>query len=99
MQQAAAYLQLSVEEFKEQFLEFDELHDRYETKHMPCDFLQKDGVCRLGGCRPESCKQFPYTDQPERLWSLYSVLEAVSVCPAAFEIWERLKVLYGFRFR
>ncbi len=47
-------------------------------------------------CRPENCKKFPYTDQPESLQSLYSVLDAIEVCPAAFEIWERLKEIYGF---
>ena len=69
----------------------------YDTKHMPCDCLQENGNCKLGECRPESCRDYPFTNQPERLWSLYSVLEAVSVCPVAFEIYERLKEEYGFR--
>ncbi len=51
----------------------------------------------LGSCKPEDCKNYPYTNQPERLWSLYSVLDAVAVCPIAFEIYERLKGEYGFR--
>lgn len=50
-------------------------------------------------CRPENCKKYPYTNQPERLWSLYSVLEAVEVCPVAFEIYERLKCEYRFKAR
>ena len=36
------------------------------------------------------------TNQPERLHSLYSMLEAVQVCLVAFEIFERLKTEYGF---
>ncbi|POP35883.1 hypothetical protein C3R19_22860 [Blautia producta] len=75
----------------------DEISGDYDTKHMPCDFLQEDGTCRLGECRPKSCRDYPFTNQPERLWSLYSVLEAVSVCPVAFEIYECLKKEYGFR--
>ena len=55
------------------------------------------GECRLGDNRPENCKRCPYTDQPERLHSLYSVLEAGEVCPVALEIFERLKREYGFR--
>ena len=51
----------------------------------------------LGECRPLNCKNYPYTDQPDRLWCLYSVLEAVEVCPVAFEIYERLKKEYKFR--
>lgn len=55
---------------------------------MPCDFLNE---CILGEVRPDNCKNYPYTNQPEQLFSLYSVLEATGVCPVAFEIYERLK--------
>ena len=44
-------------------------------------------------------KKYPYTDQPKRLSSLYSVLEAVEVCPVAFEIYERLKEEYEAFYR
>lgn len=68
--------------------------------HQPCGLLDKNGNCRLGENRPESCKKFPYTDQPERLFSLFSFLNAVGVCPVAYEICERLKQIYGFgRYR
>lgn len=56
-----------------------------------------DGSYVLGDCKPESCKKYPYTDQPERLQSLYSVLDTVAVCPVAFEIYERLKREYRFK--
>lgn len=69
----------------------------YAARHSPCDFLNENGSCKLGECRPENCKKYPDTDQPDRLWSLYSVLEAVEVCPVAFEIFERLKIEYGFQ--
>ena len=68
-------------------------------KNIPCDFLGEDGNCRLGYCRPESCKKYPYTDQPDRWASLYSVLDVIEVCPVAFEIYERLKKEYGWRYR
>lgn len=71
----------------------------YQTRHEPCDFLQEDGNCKLGDCKPDSCKQYPYTDRPERLLSLLSVLDTVEICPVAFEIFERLKKEYGFKTR
>ena len=71
----------------------------YTARHTPCDFLTETGDCRLGECKPDGCKGFPYTDRPDRLSSLYSVLSAVSICPAAYEIWEALKKEYGFRSR
>ncbi len=95
----AEYLGITSEQFKDFFLEKNEIEMGYQTKHEPCDFLQEDGSCKLGECKPDSCKKYPYTDQPERLWSLLSVLETVGICPVAFEIYERLKKEYGFRRR
>lgn len=40
---------------KEQPLE--EYDVNYQTKHKPCDFLQEDGNCKLGDCKPDSCKK------------------------------------------
>ena len=93
----ASYMGVSKEEFMELYLDGKDSDGNYKTKHIPCDFLQEDGVCILGDCKPENCKNYPYTNQPERLESLYSVLDAVAVCPVAFEIYERLKKEYGFR--
>ena len=73
--------------------------NRYQTQNAPCDFLDEDGNCCLGDCRPESCKKYPYTDQQGRWASLYSVLDVIEVCPVAFEIYERLKEEYGWRYR
>lgn len=87
------------EQFIDFFLEKEELGIGYHTKHKPCDFLQEDGNCKLGDCKPDSCKKYPYTDQPERLCSLLGMLDTISICPVAFEIFERLKKEYGFRRR
>lgn len=97
IQKDAEYVKMSKEQFVDFFLQKDINAGAYLTKHKPCDFLQEDGSCKLGDCKPENCKKYPYTNQPERLWSLYSVLEAVEVCPVAFEIFERLKEEYGFK--
>ena len=79
-------------EFVELNLSEKDSEGNYRTKHKPCDFLQEDGSCVLGNCKPDDCKKYPYTNWPERLHSLYSMLEAVQVCPVAFEIFERLKI-------
>ena len=95
----AQYLGITPEKFIASYLEKDEYGLNYQTKHKPCDFLQEDGSCKLGDCKPDSCKKYPYTDQPERLSSLLSVLDVIEICPVAFEIFERLKEEYGFRVR
>ena len=88
----ASHLNMSSDEFVELYLSEKGSEGNYSIKHKPCDFLQEDGSCKLGDYKPENCKKYPYTDQPGRMHSLYSVLDAVSVCPIAFEIFERLKV-------
>ena len=91
----AAFLHMSRDEFIDKHLERTDFGEWIE-KHSPCGFLTETGECSLGECCPDSCKKFPYTDQPDRLYSLYSVLDAVSICPAAYEILEALKELYDF---
>lgn len=82
---------------KDSFLTYNECEDNYETKHKPCEFLMENGECKLGEVKPDNCKDYPYTNRPERLHSLYVVLDVITVCPVAFEIYERLKKEYGFR--
>ncbi len=95
----AEYLGITEDEFICTYLQDMDNEENYRTKNKPCDFLNNDSSCKLGECKPDNCKKFPYTNQPERLQSLYSMLDAVEVCPVAFEIYERLKVEYGFRGR
>ncbi|MFR7592493.1 MAG: YkgJ family cysteine cluster protein [Longibaculum sp.] len=93
----AAYLHMKKDEFIQQYLKESDEPGYYYTLHKPCDFLQEDGHCLLKENKPENCKNFPYTNQPERIWSLWSVLSVIEVCPVAFEIFERLKRIYGFK--
>lgn len=91
------YLGITPEQFIDIYLQKEEYSMNYQTKHKPCDFLQEDGNCKLGDCKPDSCKKYPYTDQPERLSSLLSVVDTIEICPVAFELFERLKKEYGFK--
>lgn len=95
----AQYLGITAEQFIDTYLEKEEFGMNYQTRNKPCDFLREDGNCKLGDCKPDSCKKYPYTDQPERLLSLLSILNTIEICPVAFEIFERLKQEYGFRTR
>ena len=71
--------------------------DGYRTKNKPCDFLDPAGNCILGECKPIACTEYPHTNKPDRMGSLLSFLDAVSVCPVAYEICERLKSHYNYR--
>ena len=69
----------------------------YKFKAKPCAFLRDDGRCRIQDCKPDECTGFPYTDRPNRLSCMHSVIEHAEVCPIIFEILERLKAIYNFR--
>jgi uncharacterized protein len=43
--------------------------------------------------------EYPFTNKPERLFSLLSIVDFASVCPVVFEMLERLKQIYGFKRR
>jgi hypothetical protein len=84
-------------EFMNKYIEED--FGEYQLKQTPCCFLKEDGRCEIETCKPESCKSYPFTDRPERLFSLFSIIESASVCPVVFEMIERLKNEYGFKRR
>ena len=90
---------MSVQEFINKYLDEEKgMEDgAYITKDQPCSFLLEDGSCLLGDNKPDNCVKYPYTDQPDKIGSLLSFLETISICPVAYEIWERLKEEYEFR--
>lgn len=92
---AANHVKLPVSEFKTKYIE--EIYGQYQANKCPCTFLSEDAECVLGDTKPDSCKKFPYTNQPERLLSLAGTLEFASICPVVFELLERLKKIYRFR--
>ena len=98
--QDASYLGMEADEFIDRYLKYNSAECTYETKKCPCDFWDsKTGECLLGDCKPESCKKYPYTDQPDRIGSLLSIIDNASICPVVYEILERLKEEYHFRKR
>lgn len=70
----------------------------YEFKK-PCPFLHDDGSCEVGACKPAECSDYPYTDRPDRLGSLLSIIASAEVCPVVYELLERLKDIYHFKRR
>ena len=101
MKRIAAHLGLPESDFIAKYLIQAEPDEDlpYEFKDKPCLFLHDDGSCRIQECQPEVCAAFPFTDRPDRLSSMLSIIGHAEVCPVVFEILERLKVLYGFRNR
>jgi Fe-S-cluster containining protein len=94
---AAKYLGQADEDFIEKYLIPDDEDAAYfMLKDKPCRFLGAEGKCGIYECRPSVCREYPYTNKPERLYSMLSVLSFAEDCPVVFEIIERLKKIYNF---
>lgn len=93
----SAFLSMTEKDFMKKYINED--FGDYQLKMVPCCFLKEDGDCQIETCKPESCRDYPFTDRPERLESLLSIVESARVCPVVFEILERLKDEYKFKKR
>ena len=93
----AALLGMEDDKFVDKYLKYNQSERYYETIHCPCDFLDENtGDCILAECKPENCRKYPYTDQPDRWGSLYGIIDSAGVCPVVYEMLERLKREYHF---
>lgn len=81
-------------EFVERYLYIDKDGD-YVLKAIPCPFLQSDNRCSIYEVRPAACKGYPHTGSLplSRSWEL--VIRNSAICPAVFDITERLRKKYG----
>ena len=86
----AASLRMKPSGFVEQYLVVDEDGD-YIFRSMPCPFLGGDNYCSIYDDRPKACREYPHTDRRRVYKVLALTLKNSAICPAVFEILERLK--------
>jgi len=86
----AKYLRIKPSAVVSQYLRIDE--DRfYVLKKSPCTFLGADNYCSIYDARPKACRDYPHTDRVKQSQLLNLTEKNVEVCPAVFEIVEKLK--------
>ena len=86
----AKYLRIKPSAVVSQYLKIDE--DRfYVLKNAPCTFLGDDNYCSIYDARPKACREYPHTDRVKQSQLLKITEKNVEVCPAVFEIVEKLK--------
>jgi Fe-S-cluster containining protein len=79
-----------------QFLKLDDDGD-YVFKNMPCMYLNEDKTCRVYHIRPKACREFPHTDRSNQKEILAITQRNTAVCPAVFEMVERIKLARAAR--
>ena len=88
----AKYLRIKPSEFTEKYLRIDEDKD-YVLQQVPCAFLGVDNKCSIYEVRPKACREFPHTDRIKQYQILDLTQKNVAVCPAVYEIVEKLKTI------
>lgn len=85
------YLGISKGDFTEKYVTFDN-DDDMVYRHTPCAFLGEDNACQIYDVRPKACREYPHTDMHKI--NLTIMRENIAVCPAVYEITEKLKRAY-----
>ena len=88
----AKHLRIKPSEFTEKYLRIDEDKD-YVLQQVPCAFLGEDNRCSIYDVRPKACREFPHTDRIKQYQILDLTQKNVAVCPAVYEIVEKLKTI------
>ncbi|HQV06982.1 MAG TPA: YkgJ family cysteine cluster protein [Chitinophagaceae bacterium] len=90
----AAYLQMSVADFKKKWLQQERGGDRdWINKKEPCQFLNlKDNKCSIYEVRPADCAGFPHLSKKFKDYS-HVHKQNVELCPATFRLVEKMKGL------
>jgi uncharacterized protein len=90
VERLAKELRIKAVDFAAQYLKIDEDGDQV-LKSSPCPFLASDNYCSVYDARPKACREYPHTDRKKMVQILDLTHRNTQVCPAAFEIVERLK--------
>jgi Fe-S-cluster containining protein len=92
IERVAKSLRIKPGDFIEKYLRIDEDKD-YVLKSSPCPFLDKDNYCQVYEDRPKACREYPHTNRKKMVQITELTLKNTHVCPAVFEMIERLKKL------
>ncbi|PZD78059.1 YkgJ family cysteine cluster protein [Mesonia sp. K7] len=88
----AKYLRMKPQQFIDMYLRIDEDND-YVLQTLPCSFLEADNKCFIYEARPKACAEFPHTDRKKFQQISNLTMKNVAICPAAFNIVEKMKSL------
>lgn len=91
IERIAKYLKVKPQVFIEKHLRIDEDND-YVLQSVPCTFLDHNNACFIYDVRPKACREFPHTDRKKFHQISNLTLKNVAICPAAFEIVEKMKM-------
>ena len=90
IERAARALRMKPGDFVSKFLKVDEDND-FVLQSSPCPFLASDNYCGIYEDRPKACREYPHTNRKKMVQITELTFKNTRVCPAVFEMVERLK--------
>jgi Fe-S-cluster containining protein len=90
IERVAKAVKMKPGDFIEKYLRVDEDKD-YVLKSSPCPFLDSENYCKVYEDRPKACREYPHTDRKKMVQITELTFKNTLVCPAVFEMVERLK--------
>lgn len=86
----AKHFKMKEQQFIKTYLQIDQDND-YVLQELPCNFLGADNYCMIYDVRPKACREYPHTDRKKFHQISALTLKNTTICPAAFEIVEKMK--------
>lgn len=93
IEKLSKYFRIRPSQFIEKYLHVDE-DDDYVLNTSPCAFLRSDNSCSVYEQRPLACREYPHTNRKKMYQLLDITSRNTAVCPAVFDIVEKLKRIY-----
>ena len=89
----AKHLRIKPSQLVEKYLHIDGDGD-YVLNSAPCPFLDSENYCTVYESRPTACREYPHTNRKNMYQILDLTLRNTYVCPAVFEVVEKIKKQY-----
>lgn len=96
MERIAEALNMSAEEFLDQYCCEDDSQKGYTFRERPCPMLG-EYRCTLGEAAPDCCKEYPHLDKPGRRSRMYSLIDKSFTCPIVYNVLEQVKPIIRSR--
>ncbi len=91
LKRIAAHFNVSIKEFKEKWLYFEEEDGDWMNKKQPCQFLNlSNNMCSIYEVRPDDCAGFPHLKKKKMVDYIHVHQQNITYCPATYKMVEKL---------
>lgn len=91
LKRISAHLNMTEDEFRDKWLEYDKKDKDWMNKTQPCQFLDlKTNMCSIYEVRPADCSGFPHLNKKKMVDYIHVHKQNIQYCPATYKMVEKL---------